>query len=114
MRDQNYFSFFIYKIFYCRNNKEVVSSICNLMDAIIPGETSYSNLINYIDDRPGHDRRYAIDATLFRKEYSWKPKINFEEGIEKTVKWYIKNIDWCEKVLKKSGYSGERVGIITK
>ena len=93
-----------------RSNKEVLFKICNLMDEYKPKNYSHSNLIENVEDRPGHDQRYAIDSTLIQKELSWMPKTNFDEGLSKTIKWYLNNLDWCELVLEKSGYDGRRLG----
>ena len=77
----------------------------------IKGIDKYENLITYVEDRSGHDVRYAIDASKIANELDWKPKESFETGIKKTVKWYLENIDWCDKVM--SGvYNGERLGIV--
>ena len=94
-----------------KSNIEVVEKICSLLDHIKPAGKPYSNLIEYVKDRPGHDRRYSIDCSLIRKELLWEPKNSFNQGMEKTVRWYLENLDWCERISTKSGYSGERVGI---
>ncbi len=93
-----------------KTNKEVVNSVCNLMDKYYPKPYSHLSLIKNVKDRPGHDQRYAIDSSLIKKEFGWIPKIDFDQGILITLKWYLENIDWCNKILKQSGYSGERLG----
>jgi len=72
-----------------KDNLYIVNKICSILDARIPKETSYASLITFVEDRAGHDRRYAIDATKIEKELGWKADENFETGIEKTIDWYI-------------------------
>lgn len=84
-----------------KQNLEVVQTICDLLDEIVPKEHSYREQIAYVADRPGHDRRYAIDADKISKELGWKPQETFESGIRKTVQWYLDNTDWVNNV--KSG-----------
>jgi dTDP-glucose 4,6-dehydratase len=95
-----------------RTNLEVVRKICSLLDELVP-HSSYApheSLITFVEDRPGHDRRYAIDAGKIERELGWTPKETFESGMEKTVRWYLQNREWCEGVL--SGvYRGERLGL---
>lgn len=81
-------------------NIEIVQLICSLLDELRPRADgkSYSQLITYVADRPGHDRRYAIDARKIEKELGWKPAETFESGIRKTVKWYLENQDWVQNV----------------
>ena len=81
-------------------NLEVVHKLCDLLDELKPREDSksYREQISFVKDRPGHDRRYAIDATKISNELGWKPKETFESGIRKTVKWYLENQDWVEHV----------------
>lgn len=69
-----------------------------------------TNLITYVDDRPGHDLRYAIDANKIYNELDWKPQETFESGIRKTVKWYLENKKWWQRV-KDGSYAGERLGL---
>ncbi|HBL4973541.1 TPA: dTDP-glucose 4,6-dehydratase [Enterobacter cloacae] len=84
-----------------KQNLDVVHTICDLLDEIVPKEGSYRDLITYVADRPGHDRRYAIDAHKIGVELGWKPEETFESGIRKTVEWYLSNQDWVNNV--KSG-----------
>ncbi|MDW8847209.1 dTDP-glucose 4,6-dehydratase [Erwinia sp. MMLR14_017] len=84
-----------------KQNLEVVQTICNLLDEIVPKNESYRDQITYVADRPGHDRRYAIDADKISKELGWKPVETFESGIRKTVQWYLDNNEWVSNV--KSG-----------
>ena len=86
-----------------RTNLEVVRAICSLLDELSPavnGLKSYSELISFVKDRAGHDRRYAINSGKIRKEIGWQPKESFETGISKTVQWYLDNIDWVRKINK--------------
>ena len=85
-------------------NIEVVKIICSILDDLLPIKNNiskYEDLISYVDDRPGHDRRYAIDATKISKDLGWTPDESFSSGIRKTVQWYIENTDWCNKVSEK-------------
>ncbi|MCS2156056.1 dTDP-glucose 4,6-dehydratase [Scandinavium sp. H11S7] len=84
-----------------KKNLDVVHTICDLLDEIVPKEVSYRDQITYVADRPGHDRRYAIDAEKISRELGWKPEETFESGIRKTVEWYLANTCWVENV--KSG-----------
>lgn len=94
-----------------RNNITVVKTICKLLDEKRPldGVASRESLITYVKDRPGHDRRYAIDASKLQGELGWKPSVTFEEGINNTVDWYLDNQDWVNRVLDGS-YQFERIG----
>ncbi|MFU2317868.1 dTDP-glucose 4,6-dehydratase [Rahnella sp. PCH160] len=84
-----------------KKNLDVVLSICDLLDEIVPKEQSYREQITYVADRPGHDRRYAIDADKINHELNWKPQETFDSGIRKTVQWYLDNQVWVNNV--KSG-----------
>ena len=94
-----------------RSNRDVVEAICSILDRIKPQDLPYASLIKRVSDRPGHDRRYAIDASKISRELGWKPKHSFEEGLKATVEWYLHNLDWCQKVREHAGYEGERIGI---
>jgi dTDP-glucose 4,6-dehydratase len=94
-----------------RKNIEVVQQICTWMDRLRPGNASYHDLISFVTDRPGHDRRYAIDATKLETELGWRARETFETGIEKTVRWYLDRADWW-KPLREKVYSGERLGLV--
>ncbi len=80
-----------------KNNLEVVNKICECLDKFIPNRYPYKSLIKFVKDRPGHDFRYAIDSSLIRKDLNWMPKHKFEEGLEKTIVWYLKNKDWLRQ-----------------
>ncbi len=81
-----------------KQNLDVVHTICDLLDEIVPKEGSYRDQITYVTDRPGHDRRYAIDADKISRELGWKPEETFESGIRKTVRWYLDNQQWVDNV----------------
>jgi dTDP-glucose 4,6-dehydratase len=86
-----------------KTNLEVVEAICDLLEELVSnkplGVYQYKDLIKFVKDRPGHDTRYAIDATKIYNNLGWKPQETFETGLKKTVKWYLKNTDWWESVL---------------
>lgn len=97
-----------------KRNLEVVETICDLLDEMHPWndggqKRSYRELITFVKDRPGHDRRYAIDASKIARELGWKPQETFESGIRKTVRWYLDNRQWWERVLDGS-YRLARLG----
>ncbi len=94
-----------------RRNIDVVTRICELMDVFAPKEMSHKELITYVDDRPGHDARYAIDATKLERELGWRAQENFDTGIEKTVHWYLKN-EWWWRPLRRA-YTGARLGLMS-
>ena len=79
-------------------NLEVAKTICKILDEIRPKETSYQHLITSVADRPGHDMRYAIDASKIRKELGWVPEETFKSGITKTIRWYLENQEWYESI----------------
>lgn len=96
-----------------KQNIEVVHLLCDLLEELAPnkpsGVSAYKELITYVTDRPGHDLRYAIDASKIERELGWKPEETFETGLRKTVQWYLANSDWWQAVLDGS-YSLERLG----
>lgn len=95
-----------------RTNLEVVQTVCRILDEIRPKESgSYADQITFVTDRPGHDRRYAIDADKLRNELGWKPEQNFDTGIRLTVEWYLHNSWWWKKI-RDQKYAGERLGIV--
>jgi dTDP-glucose 4,6-dehydratase len=95
-----------------RTNLEVVRAVCSLLDELVPDSphVPHKSLIAFVEDRPGHDRRYAMDASKIERELGWTPDETFESGMEKTVRWYLENRAWCEGVLSGS-YRGERLGL---
>lgn len=92
-----------------RRNIEVVRQICHCLDRL-RGSTAHDRLITYVADRPGHDLRYAIDASKLESELGWRAQETFETGIEKTVKWYLERPDWW-RPLREQVYRGERLGL---
>ena len=84
-----------------KTNLEVVEALCDILDELKPKQdgSSYANQITYVQDRPGHDRRYAIDTTKIERELHWKPKETFETGIRKTIQWYLENQAWVDHVV---------------
>jgi dTDP-glucose 4,6-dehydratase len=83
-------------------NMEIVETICDLVEEMAPGAKSRRELITFVKDRPGHDRRYAMDARKIERELGWKPKETFETGIRKTVRWYLENEEWVRDVTSGS------------
>jgi dTDP-glucose 4,6-dehydratase len=93
-----------------RTNLEIVDRICEAVDALAPAASSRRDLKTFVPDRPGHDRRYAIDAGKIRRELGWAPRHTFEAGLRDTVRWYIENRAWCEQV-QAGRYDRERLGL---
>ena len=93
-----------------RTNLEIVDLICDTVDELRPGPTSRRALKTFVPDRPGHDRRYAIDAAKIRRELGWVPKHTFETGLRDTVQWYLDHRDWCEQV-QAGRYDRQRLGL---
>jgi dTDP-glucose 4,6-dehydratase len=93
-----------------RTNKQVVEAICALLDQLQPAGAPHSRLITPVTDRPGHDRRYAIDASRIGSELGWQPRHSFETGLEATVRWYLQHLEWCTAVSERAGYGGGRLG----
>ena len=93
-------------------NIDIVNTICSTLDELKPRSNgaSYSELITYVTDRPGHDFRYAIDASKIKNELNWEPKETFETGIRRTIQWYLENEDWWRKI-QDGSYNQERLGI---
>lgn len=93
-------------------NIEIVKLVCKTVDKLQPGlpHAPCESLITYVKDRPGHDRRYAIDASKIQQELGWQPEMSFEDGIESTVRWYLENSEWVERV-QSGSYQRERLGL---
>ncbi|MBX3581231.1 MAG: dTDP-glucose 4,6-dehydratase [Rhizobiaceae bacterium] len=92
-------------------NLHVVEVICSLLDKVRPRTSGrYADLITFVADRPGHDRRYAIDATKIRSDLGWQPSETFESGLEKTIRWYLDN-EWWWQPIREGRYAGERLGL---
>jgi len=92
-----------------RRNIDLVRTICALLDEMAPKATPYADQITFVSDRPGHDARYAIDPTRIRDELGWRPSVTVEEGLRRTVRWYLDNRDWWQPLLDRKGV-GERLG----
>ena len=94
-----------------KTNLEIVKTICEVLNELLPKKNfDYKSLIEFVEDRPGHDYRYAIDFSKIKKKLNWSPKINFNDGIRQTVKWYIENESWWSND-EKNKYKQERLGI---
>ncbi len=100
-----------------KQNIEVVRTICNLLEEMMPSsangqlQTTYSELITHVTDRPGHDLRYAIDASKIERELGWTPQETFDSGIRKTIQWYLDNLEWSRRV-QDGSYQRERLGAV--
>ena len=93
-----------------RSNLQLVQTICAILDKLQPREAgSYTDLIAFVTDRPGHDARYAIDPSRISSELGWSPSVTVEEGLERTVRWYLENEDWWRPLLARQGV-GQRLG----
>ena len=92
-------------------NNKLVLKICKILDLIVPRKNNkkYNSLITHVEDRPGHDKRYSLDSSKIKKEIGWKPVIDIESGLFKTINWYLKNKVWWEEI-RKFKYKGQRLG----
>ena len=95
-----------------KTNIDLINMICNYLDEVKPKTNSYKTLIRNVSDRPGHDFRYSLDSSLIRNELGWTEKKQFQQGLNQTIDWYLNNLNWCERIIKKSKYNGERLGLI--
>ena len=95
-----------------RTNKQVVHGICALLDELQPSGAPHARLITPVSDRPGHDRRYAIDPSRITAELGWQPRHSFSDGLAATVSWYLEQQGWCRKIREQGGYSGGRLGLV--
>jgi dTDP-glucose 4,6-dehydratase len=95
-----------------RSNLAVVQQVCAVLDRLRPLEdhASYARQIRFVEDRPGHDRRYAIDPGRIERELGWRAQESFETGLEKTVRWYLDHEDWWQPLLAER-YAGDRLGL---
>ena len=94
-----------------RTNLTVVDTLCGLLDELRPDPSgaSYARLKTFVTDRPGHDRRYAIDADRISSQLGWQPTESFESGLRRTVQWYLEHTEWCDTV-RAGSYDGRRLG----
>jgi dTDP-glucose 4,6-dehydratase len=94
-----------------RTNLEVIDTLCYLLDELVPDSPHrpHARLKTFVPDRPGHDRRYAIDATKLKNLLGWEPTETFQSGMRRTVQWYLNNQDWVRRVMDGS-YRGQRLG----
>jgi dTDP-glucose 4,6-dehydratase len=90
-------------------NIDLVMKICGILDAKRPGNRPYAEQLSFVTDRPGHDLRYAIDPKRIREELGWRPSVTLDEGLERTVQWYLDNEDWWRALQRRAGV-GERLG----
>jgi len=95
-----------------KTNLEVVKAVCEILDDLAPNQKNkkYSSLITFVEDRPGHDKRYAMDASKIKQELGWEPRETFETGLYKTVRWYLDKQEWCHQVIGGI-YKHERLGL---
>lgn len=97
-----------------KTNIEVVSTICNILDNLIPkrpnGISSFADLISFVEDRPGHDKRYAINANKIKQKLNWEPSETLETGMHKTITWYLENQEWLDNIINTK-YQGNRLGL---
>ena len=94
-------------------NIDLVKKICNVLDQIRPQKSmQYEDLIKYVDDRPGHDKRYAINPKKIFSQIGWQPEEKFDGGLKKTIKWYLENESWCKNI--EDGSYLTRQGLLTK
>lgn len=91
-------------------NIDVVRAVCQILDEMVPAKSKYENLITHVSDRPGHDMRYAIDASKIKEQLNWSPDETFSSGIRRTIEWYLTNSQWCQNV-QDGSYQGERLGV---
>ncbi|MEB3200504.1 MAG: dTDP-glucose 4,6-dehydratase [Synechococcaceae cyanobacterium] len=93
-----------------QTNKRLVETLCTLLDQLRPQSAPHASLITPVRDRPGHDRRYAIDPTRIETELGWQPRHGLDAGLAVTVRWYLEHLDWCARMRERAGYGGERLG----
>ena len=97
-----------------KTNLDLVNTLCNVMDELVPDSLykPHNSLIKFVEDRPGHDRRYAIDSTKIKTELDWKPTETLDTGLKKTVTWYLEHSNWIERIMS-GAYKGQRLGVTT-
>ena len=94
-----------------RSNRQLVEQICSELDLLLQPAQPHASLIRSVTDRPGHDRRYAINARRIRSELGWQPRFGLEQGLRHTVRWYAEHLPWCHAVREAAHYRGERIGL---
>ncbi len=94
-----------------RSNLQLVHMLCSILDELRPRSSPYSDLITFVKDRPGHDFRYAIDTSKIQQELNWRPATNIDQGLRKTVEWYLANEAWWQSI-RQRGFQGDRLGLI--
>jgi len=94
-----------------KRNIDVVRMLCAHLDAYAPANTAHADKIAFVTDRPGHDFRYSIDATKLERELGWRPRTALEAGLEDTVRWYVDNRDWVQRI-RERGFTSERLGLV--
>jgi dTDP-glucose 4,6-dehydratase len=94
-----------------KRNIEVISILCEHLDAMAPANTAHAEKITFVADRPGHDFRYSIDASKLKAELGWEPRMDLKAGMEDTVRWYVDNHDWVEGI-RQRGFQSERLGLV--
>ena len=94
-----------------KSNLDIAEAICNLFDIKFPKKKPHRDLIKFVKDRPGHDKRYAINSEFIKKELGWEAKHDFDKALSKTLEWYLVNQEWCKNIQKNSGYQGQRIGL---
>ncbi|HET9682579.1 MAG TPA: dTDP-glucose 4,6-dehydratase [Gemmatimonadaceae bacterium] len=99
-----------------RRNIEVVRELCRILDVLAPSQSvsDRTRLIEFVSDRPGHDYHYAMDISKAERELGWTPKESFESGLTRTVRWYLANREWCERVQRSGDYAGDRLGMAAR
>ena len=93
-----------------KTNLQVIDAICAALDELRPEGAPHNRLKTFVEDRPGHDHRYAIDFSKIKEELGWHPSLGFEDGIRSTVEWYLANLSWCEAI-SSGNYQRERLGL---
>lgn len=93
------------------SNIDIVHKICAILDRLRPGTHPYADLICFVADRPGHDKRYAIDPARIQNELGWRPSITLEQGLQQTVRWYLENETWWRALQDRAGV-GDRLGVV--
>jgi dTDP-glucose 4,6-dehydratase len=97
-----------------RRNLDLITQLCDVLDELLPQSPHrpHRKLISFVEDRPGHDLRYAIDCSKIKSELGWKARTPLDQGLRKTVEWYLANSNWCENM--RARYGGERLGRIAQ